>query len=80
MKTLIAYCTTHGCTGKTAIKLKDFLGDDVHLINLKQEKNPDLKEYEQVIIGGSIHAGQIQKRIKEFSIKNLDELQTKELG
>ncbi|MEN8117436.1 MAG: flavodoxin domain-containing protein, partial [Bacteroidota bacterium] len=33
-----------------------------------------------VIIGGSIHAGQIQKRIKEFSIKNLDELQTKELG
>ena len=80
MKTLIAYCTTHGCTEKTAIELKNFLGEDVQLINLKQEPNPDIKAYERVIIGGSIHAGQIQKRVKVFCNKNLETLKFKELG
>lgn len=80
MKTLIAYCTTHGCTRKTALELKDFLGENVQLTNLKEDPSPDLSDFDRVIIGGSIHAGQIQKRVKEFCKKNLSELQQKELG
>ncbi len=80
MKTLIAYSTTHGCTEKTANELKDFLGGTVHLVNLKKFPQPDISEYNKVIIGGSIHAGCIQKRVKEFCNKNVTELKEKELG
>lgn len=80
MKTLIAYSTTHGCTAKTAGELKQYLGGDVTLMNLKTDSNQELKTFERVIIGGSIHAGQIQKRVKVFCQNNLEELKSKELG
>jgi menaquinone-dependent protoporphyrinogen oxidase len=80
MKTLIAYATTHGCVEKTSDELKTHLDGEVILINLKKEPLPDLTSFDRVIIGGSIHAGQIQKRVKEFCSRNLNELQNKELG
>jgi len=80
MKTLIAYATTHGCTEKTSGELKKHLDGKTVMVNLRKESQPDLSLYERVIIGGSIHAGQIQKRVKEFCAKNLVELQKKELG
>ena len=80
MKTLIAYCTTHGCSEKTASELKMYLGEDAVLCNLKKEKTPGLKNFDRVIIGGSIHAGKIQKTIQHFCTKNLDTLKQMELG
>lgn len=80
MKTLIAYSTTHGCTEKTARELKQYLGGNVILVNLKLDEKPELKRFDRVIIGGSIHAGQIQKRVKVFCQINLEELKSKELG
>ncbi len=80
MKTLIAYCTTHGCTEKIAHKMKESLGGETDLVNLKTNPDPDLNNYGRVIIGGSIHAGQIQKKVKEFSLKNKELLINKELG
>lgn len=80
MKTAITYCTTHGCTERIACKIKNSLGGDIQLINLKKDSDPKIGCYDRIIIGGSIHAGQIQKRVKEFCLKNLDELKNKELG
>lgn len=80
MKTLIAYCTTHGCTEKTAKELKSYLGDDTVLCNLKKEQTPDLENFDRVIIGGSIHAGKVQKTIQVFCTKNPEALKQKELG
>lgn len=80
MKTLIAYCTTHGCTGKTAIELKMYLGEETILCNLKKEQTPDLTTFDRVIIGGSIHAGKVQKTIHHFCTRNLETLKQKELG
>lgn len=80
MKTLITYATTHGCTEKTASELKQYLGDETTILNLKKQPNPDISSYDRVIIAGSIHAGQIQKRVKVFCQNNLSELKTKELG
>ena len=80
MKTLIAYSTTHGCTEKTVNELKKLLGGEVDLVNLKKNSNPNLETFDRIIIGGSIHAGQIQKRVKDFCSKNLDEIKSKELG
>ena len=80
MKTLIAYSTTHGCAEKTAYELAGFLGENTKLVNLKKEHVNNLNQFDRVIIGGSIHAGQIQKRVKDFCAKNLDILKNKELG
>jgi len=80
MKTLIAYSTTHGCTEKTAYELKDFLEGEIQICNLKKDKIPTLEKFQRVIIGGSIHAGQMQKKVKNFCMNNLEELKTKDLG
>ena len=80
MKTLIAFCTTHGCTEKTAKELKDYLGYDTQLCNLKKDKIPNLEAYDRIVIGGSIHAGKIQKKVKVFCTQNLEILKKKELG
>ncbi len=80
MKTLITYSTSHGCTEKTAHELKELLGNEVQLVNMKNNPNIHLSDFERVIIGGSIHAGKIQKKVKDFCIQNLEELKTKEIG
>lgn len=80
MKTLIAYATRHGCTEKISEHLKNDLGGEVTLVNLKKATVVSLKNYDRVIVGGSIHAGKIQKRVKTFCHENLAELQQKELG
>lgn len=80
MKTLIAYCSNHGCTEKTARELKENLGSEVELCNLKKDDIPTLNEYERIIVGGSIHAGKVQKKVKEFCSKNMQLLLQKEVG
>ena len=80
MKTLIIYTTSHGCTGKAVKELSQKLSGEVNAIDIKYQQSPCLDEYDRVIIGGSIHAGQIQKRIREFCNSNLNELRSKEIG
>ena len=67
MKTAIIYRSHHGTTEKVANLIREAMGNvNTHLFNLKTDKNPDLSGYDQVIIGGSIHAGNIQNKVKEF--------------
>jgi menaquinone-dependent protoporphyrinogen oxidase len=80
MSTLIAYMTRHGCAEKAAELLEGKMNDDVAIINLKKDSKPDLSKFDTIIIGGSIHAGQIQNRIKKFCQKNLNTLLKKRLG
>jgi menaquinone-dependent protoporphyrinogen oxidase len=80
MSTLIAYVSTHGCTKKAAHMLAELLDDKVSLVNLKKKSNPDLSSFDTILIGGSIHAGQIQRRVKHFCQKYLEILKQKRLG
>jgi len=80
MKILIIYSTRHGCTEKCVMKLQQSLNRETELVNLKNSTPPDLNDYDAIIIGGSIHAGQIQKRIKKFCHQNLEILKQKKLG
>lgn len=80
MKTLIVYRTTHGCTERIAREVGSRLGGKVDYVDLKQKKLPVLNEYDRIIVGGSIHAGQIQHKVKDFCEKNRELLLNKELG
>lgn len=83
MKTLIIYATKHGTTKKItdilAKKLKE-KKEDVKVINIKEIKNYNIRVFDRVIIGGSIHAGNIQKNIKKFCKEHEQELKEKQLG
>lgn len=80
MRTLIVYMSTHGCTAKAVDELKGKLGGEITVANLKTDQIPLLAHFDRIIIGGSIHAGQIQKRVKDFCANNLDILLKREVG
>ncbi|NQV01340.1 MAG: flavodoxin [Bacteroidia bacterium] len=80
MATLIVYMTSHGCAEKAAEMIRDLLPGEVTLINLENFEVPPLEKFDTVIIGGSIRIGSIQKRIRKFCEKNLEQLLTKKTG
>ncbi|MFP7296568.1 flavodoxin domain-containing protein [Neobacillus niacini] len=81
MKTLIAYCSSHGTTEKAVQLLSEWMEGEVLAVDLKRDRITfDVSDYDFVIIGGSIHAGSIQGKIKHFITKHHDELLTKKLG
>jgi menaquinone-dependent protoporphyrinogen oxidase len=80
MKTAIIYATSHGTTEKVANQIKNGLGSDVQLFNLRKNKKVDLSSFDQVVIGGSIHAGQIQGCVKSFCNKSMVELLQKRVA
>ncbi|RSD26781.1 flavodoxin domain-containing protein [Mesobacillus subterraneus] len=81
MKSLIVYCSTHGTTAKAAHVLRKQIEGDVIAINLDKTKlHSDLELFDSVIVGGSIHAGSIQAKIKKFIKENEEVLKRKNLG
>ncbi len=81
MKIAIIYCSKHGTTGKLAELIAEKKSaHDVDLINLMDSDEPVVDQYDQIVIGGSIHFGKIQKNIKRFCERNEDKLIHKDLG
>lgn len=80
MKTLIIYATKHGSTKKYAEILLEKLTGRVDLYNVKDKKSPELSQYDNVIIGGSIYMGRVQKELSEFTAKHLNILKDKRVG
>ena len=78
---VIAYMSKHGTTEKVANMIKEAYNiERVTLINLKTHRNPDISKCDLIIIGGSIHAGKIQRKVTRFCRKNEELLLTKEIG
>jgi menaquinone-dependent protoporphyrinogen oxidase len=50
------------------------------LFSLKENSQPDISTFETVIIGGSIYAGQVSKKIKTFCKENETLLLQKKIG
>lgn len=80
MKTLIVYASKHGSSEKAATMLKEKLKSDVTLHNIKKKGLPELNDFDSVIVGGSIHAGEIQSKIKNYCKANSETLSKRHLG
>ncbi|MFO7879637.1 MAG: flavodoxin domain-containing protein [Bacteroidales bacterium] len=81
MKTAIIFTSKHGSAEKVANELAQGIGRKMcRIIDLKSETDIDLSAFEQVILGASIYAGTIQKRMKKFCESNMHELMNKRLG
>jgi len=83
MRTIIIYSTKHGTTKKIseniAKKLKE-KEEEVEVVNIKEISKYNLRIFDRIIIGGSIHLGQIQKNIKKFIKENQEILKEKQIG
>ena len=79
MKNLIVYATKHGTVKKCAEMLKAKLNGETVLANINEEV-PDLDNFDNVILGGSIYIGKIQKKLSKFAEDNLDRLLKKKIA
>lgn len=80
MKSIIIYGTKYGATEKAANMLKEKLKGEVTLVNITKEKAPSLNEYDNVVLGGSMYVGKIQKQLTNYMKDNLTELSKKRTG
>jgi menaquinone-dependent protoporphyrinogen oxidase len=80
LKTIILFATKYGSVENALAILRPKLIGDVRQVNIMKENAPSLNEYDQVIIGGSIYVGKIQKKLSKFVDKNLPLLLTKRVG
>lgn len=80
MKTAIIYMSSHGTVTKIVNQLADQLSGEIQLVNMREDKDVDIEHTDRIIIGGSIHSGKIQYKIRKFCEKNQNNLLNKELG
>jgi menaquinone-dependent protoporphyrinogen oxidase len=81
MQTSVIFATSHGTTQKVTEKIREHIGEtNCAIYNLKDNPSIDLSNYQRVIIGGSIYAGTMQKKVKEFCNANIEKLIEKRLG
>ena len=82
MKTAIIYASKHGTTEKVARAIGEKLkgATDVELFSLKDTPNPDIRDFDTIILGTSIYAGQPSKKMKAFCSGNETALSQKRLG
>ena len=69
-KTLIAYETKGGATEESARKIAEVLRSkfqiEVDLVDLKEQKVPDLEQYKNVIVGGGVRMGRVYSKAIKF--------------
>ncbi|WP_312700702.1 flavodoxin domain-containing protein [Sedimentibacter sp.] len=75
MKILIAYAGNNNTTQDCANILKSKL-PDAHVINLAKQQ-PDISDYDTVIIGSCIRFNEIHSSVKDFIRDNMDTLMKK---
>jgi menaquinone-dependent protoporphyrinogen oxidase len=72
-KILIAYGTTEGHTARIAEYIADMIrgqGHEAAAVNLKRSPDPQLDNYDAVIVGGSIHMGKHDAHVRDFVRRN----------
>ena len=80
MKAAIIYATRHGCTDKCAHTLANEIVPTPAIINLNTVDVKNVTSYDTIILGGSIHAGTVSKKLKKFIDKNQKVLLNKKIG
>jgi menaquinone-dependent protoporphyrinogen oxidase len=81
MNTLIVYDSKHGIVEECVKLIESTLSGAVTSYKFGTPLPvPDLDAYDSVVIGGSIHAGSLQKSVKDFCEKEIPRLRNKQVG
>ena len=80
MNTLLVYEGKHGFTEKCARLLAEKIPGEVYLLDLRQEEQADPKNYDTLIVGGSVYMGKIRKEAAAYCRVHKQQLLKKKLG
>lgn len=80
MKTIIIYGSTYGYAKECTKRLAEQLKGETLVVNVSTDTIPPIDKFDNVIIGGSIYMGQIQKKVKVYCASNVGLLKNKRLG
>jgi len=82
MKTAIIFASKYGTTEKVAAMIAEKLKNcnEIEIFSLKKNPNPDISQFEMVILGTAIYAGSALKKMKKFCRANEQVLLQKKLG
>jgi menaquinone-dependent protoporphyrinogen oxidase len=81
MKTAIIYTSKHGTTAKVAQMIAERLaGNQVSIIDLKNDKHPDVNSFDGIILGTSIYASASSKTMQRFCKDSVETLKQKRLA
>ena len=78
MKTAIVVASKHGTTVEIARRISDALGGDAQIFNLDDDPHPNVTDYNTVVLGTAIYAGDPRAQMKAY-LKLVD-LSGKRLG
>lgn len=79
MKTLVIYGSRKGCT-KACAEVLGARGDNVTVLDVNEAAQSNCEAYDTVILGSSIWAGQIHRKMSRFIENNREVLLKKKLG
>ena len=79
MKTMIVYASKSGTTKTCAEMLAHEIDGVTTLIDIVSQE-PDLSDYDTILIGGPIRYGRLHSAVKEFMHNHKSELLDKEIG
>ena len=82
-KALIVYGTRYGATEMTSEEIANVFrkeGLDVKVVNLKDQKVEDIKEYDLILIGSGIQIGKWTKEPEKFLKKHQKDLSKKKVA
>ena len=77
MKLLIVYATREGQTRKIAIRLADHLRDSGAEVEVRDARQPfslSLRDFDHLVFGASMHAGGLEKEIRDFVARHQTEI------
>lgn len=75
MKAAVIYASTHGTSAKVSEMIALGLGEENTVVfNLKENPNIDVSQFDVIVLGGSVHAGMMQKKVKEFADKHSSDI------
>lgn len=80
MRTLIAYRTKYGTAAACARLLAEKIGGETALADLADARDVDVREYDVVLVGGSIYGGKLQRKVVSFCEKNRGALLQRRVG
>ncbi len=70
MRTLIVYATKYGTTERCAKLLAEAFHCSVDLANLSKREQPDLHDYNLIVVGSPIYEDRLHPKVQHFCKKN----------
>ncbi|GER73709.1 flavodoxin domain-containing protein [Weizmannia acidilactici] len=80
MNNIVVYASKHGTVEGIVRSLLRKSPEEILSINILKEEPPNLSDYKNIMIGGSIYLGKIQKPLTKFIKHHLDILLQKRVG